>query len=109
MVKISKYHILILYIAFSVGFFFLLGLAMRNTFVANTDDFFSELGQIIDLIPAFLGAYTVSLTALSVIGAALSKRKNRPEIYKGFVYSIIYSIILLLISLFLILQWYIAK
>jgi len=108
MKRISKYHILALYIIFSIvlfyGFMFFLGMRVD----AETTDPFSALGKEFSLFPHYVGSYAVLLCILSYTGTVAFRRRSKREIYKGFVYSLFYSVLLLIVSIVLIALWYVS-
>lgn len=88
--KTNKFHILFLFILFSIALFLLLRMIMIKFFIFSNDPF-TELGQAINFLPYLLGAYTILLEGLSIVGVMFFKRKEKIKIYQGFKYSMIYS------------------
>jgi hypothetical protein len=106
MEKINKFHILIFYIAFSIALFFVLRLIMGSMIESNSSDSFTAMGIGFQFLPIFLISYTVILCILSLTGIFIYKRNNMLEIYRGFIYSLIYSLLLLGMGIGLILDLY---
>jgi len=96
----SRIIILLSFILFSVILFLGLRALMTTIFISNNADPFTEMGQAINLLPYLFGTFSLLLVFLSWMGMRISKRKNRLEIYGGFGYSAIYSLLVFLAFVF---------
>ena len=104
MKKINRWHVLLFFIIFSVLYFWVLKWILFSLYATEKDNLFEELGEVIEHIPQFIGAYTILLTVLSLGGIYLSRRRNNWEIYLGFFYAFLYSLLLIIGGLIIILE-----
>jgi hypothetical protein len=100
MKKISRFGVLFLFIIFSAIFFLLLRLIFDNLFITDNVDPMTEMGQALNILPYLTGTFSILLVMISWAGSMISKRKGYFQLYKGFFYSFVYS--LLLFSAFVI-------
>jgi|GEM_PF-2604508 len=106
MKKINKFHVLTLYIVFSIALFWALWWMMGYIIEVNSSDPLDAFSKALEFLPLFLASYTGALCILSLTGTFVYKRNNKLEVYRGFMYSHVYSLFLLVVVTGFILYWY---
>jgi hypothetical protein len=103
--RLNRYHILLLFIIFSIIYLFLLIELAIGVFLRGIDNPLTVFGTEVTILPYFLALFVFTMVGFAAIGLKVSQRRNLVEVKKGFKYSLFYSA-LLVISYIVFLIWF---
>lgn len=102
--RLNEYHVLGLFVLFSVVLFFILREIAGRAYVSNVD--YSLIGQFtgaIELALKLIGIYLLILWVIAISGFWISRVQHRNELAKGFKFSIFYCVGLTMLYLVILL------
>ena len=97
-IKLDRYYILLFFISFSIILLLILWQVVWKIYfvLANTkEDFLTALCNKVYFGIIFLGAYILFLLLFSLGRFLMGRRKKSVETTKGFLYSFIYSLVIM--------------
>lgn len=102
--SINRFHVLIIFIVFSVLLYFLLNKLFITPGGSTTpDNMGAQLANTLGDAFTALGVFSLTIIGIPIIGLLIFRIRRNKEVFNGFLYSLLYSV-LVLVVIFLLLR-----